>query len=189
MVFGTAVDSIHSLKRGDGQGIQSISHDDLTAQAGCKEDMLIGVEVRKWSGELVMMKYKLNPSPFKPLLERQEAKCRDLAKQKKKWTAYRRSASRMAHLGSSCDPIFTANYCIVSGVPSQYFNGGTIHDQIIEKLRKAMMGKCVTSKACELSLVDIKNKRRKAIKLSNMGWRQINSPGGWDHHERRHQAI
>ena len=34
MVIGEAVDSIHSLKRGDGQGIQSISHDDLTAQAG-----------------------------------------------------------------------------------------------------------------------------------------------------------
>ena len=36
------------------------------------------------------------------------------------------------------------------------------------------MGKSVTSKACELSLADIKNKRRKSIKLSNMGWRQIN---------------
>ena len=89
--------------------------------------MLIGVEVRKRSGEMVLMKYKLNPAPFKPLLERLEAKCRDLAKQKKKWTTYKRSASRMAHLGSSCDPTFTANYCIVSGVPSQYFNGGGHH--------------------------------------------------------------
>ena len=121
-----------------------------------------------------MMKYKLNPAPFKTLLERLEAKCRDLAKKKKKWSAYRRSASRMAHLGSSCDLTFAAEYCIVSGVPSQYFNGGTLHDQIIEKLRKAVMGKSVTSKACELSLAEIKNKRRKAIKLSNMGWRQIN---------------
>ena len=34
MIFGEEVGSIHSLKRGDGQGIQSMSHDDLIAQAG-----------------------------------------------------------------------------------------------------------------------------------------------------------
>ena len=80
----------------------------------------------------------------------------------------------MSHLGKSCDTPFTANYCIVSGVPSQYFNGGTIHDNIIEKLRKAVAGRSVISKACEDALADIKHKRRKALKLSNMGWKTIN---------------
>ena len=62
----------------------------------------------------------------------------------------------------------------MSGVPSQYFNGGLPHENIIEKLRRAVIGKIVVSKACEMSLADIKNKRRKALKLSNMGWRPIN---------------
>ena len=80
----------------------------------------------------------------------------------------------MSHLGKSCDTPITANYCIVSGVPSQYFNGGTIHDNIFEKLRKAVAGRSVISKACEDALADIKHKRRKALRLSNMEWKAIN---------------
>ena len=64
------------------KGVQSMSHDELRAQADCKEDMLIGVEVYKRSNEVVLMKYKLNLAPFKPLHERLELKSRVLTKQK-----------------------------------------------------------------------------------------------------------
>ena len=174
MIFGPAENSVHNLKRGDGTGIQSIDNEDLKSLAESKDLLLIGVEILVPSGTTVLMKFRISPKPFKALLLKLELKCKELAVPKKKWSTYKRAPSRMSHLGKSCDMAFMANYCIVSGVPSQYFNGGTIHDNIIDKLRKAVMGRATTSRACEDALADIKHKRRKALKLSNMGWKAIN---------------
>ena len=79
MIFGPGEDSVHSLKEGDGTGIQSIDDEDLRSLAESKDQLLIGVEILVPSGRTVIMKFRISPKPFKALLRKLELKCKELA--------------------------------------------------------------------------------------------------------------
>jgi hypothetical protein len=63
---------------------------------------------------------------------------------------------------------------MISGISSHYFQG-TITEAFISKLRKAVKGSRVPAKADEEYLIDIRNRKNKCLKLSNLGWKSINN--------------
>jgi hypothetical protein len=62
---------------------------------------------------------------------------------------------------------------MISGISAHHF-AGIISEAFIAKLRKAAKGTRVVARADEDYLLDIKNKKNKCIKLSNLGWKNIN---------------
>ena len=169
MVFGPAVGPYHILKRGDGMGIQHISMTEIESYTDADLDILIGVEYKRPNGTTVVLKYMVKSKPIAALAMKAAAKCKELARLKPAWEVYKLGQTRMGHLTNSCDAPFTSEYCVISGIKSDYFKSEYSSEILVAKLRKAARGKITSAVPSEGWLLEIKNKKRKHLRLSNMG--------------------
>ena len=170
MVFGPAVGPYHILKRGDGSGIQHISMTEIESYTDAELDILIGVEYKRPNGSVVMLKYMMKSKPIATLAKKAASKCKELARVKPAWEAYKFGQTRMGHLSNSCDAPFTAEYCVISGIKADLFKSEYSGEVLVSKLRKAVRGRITSAVPSESWLTEIKNKRRRHLRLSNMGW-------------------
>ena len=169
MVFGPAVGPYHILKRGDGMGIQHINMTEIESYTDADLDILIGVEHKRPNGTTVVLKYMVKSKPIAALAMKAAAKCMELARQKPAWEVYKLGQTRMGHLTNSCDAPFTSEYCVISGIKMEYFKSDN-SEALLVKLRKAAKGMITPAVPSEGWLLEIKNKKRRHLRLSNMGW-------------------
>ena len=71
-------------------------------------DILIGVEYKRPNGSAVMLKYMMKSKPIATLAKKAASKCKELARVKPAWEAYKFGQTRMGHLSNSCDAPFIA---------------------------------------------------------------------------------
>ncbi len=99
-------------------------------------------------------------------------RCKEIAKSKLIDPPLKLSPSLILHLPNSCDRTFKASYCLIAGIPVANFNpkADLLGDGFIQKLRRAVEGVKVRAAPSDTWLSEIRSRRRKILKLSNMGW-------------------
>ena len=167
MVFGASDTPIHQLKRGDTTGAQFVSLHEMESLSD--QDAIIGVEVMKRNGTVAVLKYKVKLNSMTTIARKVSNRCKELAKSRTVNLRLKRSPSRLLHLSNSCDRTFRASYCLIAGINSDNFKS-ELGDGFMQKLRRAVEGVKVKAGPNDNWMNDIKNKRRKQLKMSNMGW-------------------
>ena len=167
MVFGASVTPIHQLKRGDVFGHQFVSLFEMESFAD--QDAIIGVEVAKQNGSVAVLKYRIKLRSMTIIARKVASRCKELAKSRTATVPLKRSPSRLLHLPNSCDQTFKASYCLIASILVSNFKSD-LGDGFIQKLRRAVEGVKVKASSNDNWMNDIRNKRRKQLKLSNMGW-------------------
>jgi hypothetical protein len=89
MVFGPAEGAVHPLKRLCGIGPQFVSSEELNSYSNPEENLIIGVEILKPSGETTVLKYRSKARALTTLSNKHTQKCREVASTKSAWSTYR----------------------------------------------------------------------------------------------------